>query len=165
MVSQDQDETHSLYILQSGFWENWHKLAKGMNSYQSQSSQLSTCGTWSKRKEKFHVVSSFPNSDCQAKRKSKNCPFGYTFVVDHFSPSDNYCFLACLILCPENLAWQPSSWRPQKYDHAEIWVVLHLQLDTAGQKCSLHPTSGSSPTDCYSSWGNGLSLSFGYLWE
>lgn len=33
--------------------------------------------------------------------------------ADPFSPKDSYRLLLYLILCPENLGWQPSGWGPQ----------------------------------------------------
>lgn len=72
-----------------------------------------------------------------------SCEFGSEgLIIDPFPPRDSYCFLLCLVLCPESLAFllpghagchtcncrQPPvrevGWRPR----ASGWVALHSQL-------------------------------------
>lgn len=67
-------------------------------------------------------------------------------VIVLFTPRDSYYLLVCLILCPENLAWQLLGWGPQIWLD-RMWIELHLWL---------------GPTDCYQLSGE-LSKSFFWL--
>ena len=81
-------------------------------------------------KVKFHAVPSFPNPDWQEKNICKDyifecdswISFRHPLVVDPFSRRDSYCLLVCLVLCPESLASQLSSWGP--HITAELKRVL-----------------------------------------
>lgn len=53
-------------------------------------------------------------------------PFQDALDIDPLSPKDSYCLLIYLLLCPENLAWQPPGWGPSKYSQTEVEVALHL---------------------------------------
>lgn len=44
---------HWLWSLQMASWQNQQKAAKGKNSYQSQHSQISICGVWSREEGKI----------------------------------------------------------------------------------------------------------------
>ena len=66
-----------------------------------------------------------------------------------FLSQDSYCLIFCLVLCPENLAWQLSGQETQKYDKTEMWVAPHLQIDVARQKCRLHSMSTWGLADCW----------------
>ena len=123
----------SLWSLQMGSWENWWKLTKGKNSYQSQlSGSLSVVLGW-ERDVKSHIVPSFPNSD--------SCEFSFGVPIDYqFFPSQGppllsfvlFCVLAFLplghaggrFLCVQ--AAQPSGLGSQ-YGWIGMWVALHLQ--------------------------------------
>lgn len=100
-----------------GSWENWQKLVKGENSYQS----------------------GLPDSGVPGQEKKVSLPFqihscefvnlAYPLAVGTSFPRDSYFLLVCQVLCPESLAWlsafrdvqivgrvfvgsQSSDWRP-----------------------------------------------------
>lgn len=114
-------------------WENWQKLAKGKKSHQSQLSHVSLfmVPSWKRKKKvKFHVAPSFPNSDLQGK----------TFIIISSSPMDSYCLVSFCVL----RTWlgncqveDPPIWADRNVDYTlflarygwrEMWAEFHLQL-------------------------------------
>lgn len=87
------DTPHSLQSLLMAPWEDQQKLAKDMNFFKSQLSQISICGAWLRQEG-----------------KNSRCPFLYKFrlagrkkklVIDSFSPRNSYRLPVCFVLCPE----------------------------------------------------------------
>lgn len=124
------------------------------------------CAPLRKEGEISHVPS-FPNPD--------SCEFGYPLAVDPLSPTDSYCRLCCLELCPDDLAWR-SAWSmrrvgayaessalrlgAQKYGWTEIWVAPHLWLG-APLCCQ---GSCLRPSFLWPSLGAALDCEGQYLW-
>lgn len=82
-----------------------------MRIYPSELSWI-TVAPGPERKVKFQFVSSFPRLD--------------PLFVDPFSPKGSHHLLVCLVVYPENLAWQLSGWEPHQYGQKEVMVALHL---------------------------------------
>lgn len=78
-------------------WENWQKPAKVKKAHQSQLSQMSLYGGWLKEGEdNISRCPFFPKFRLAGK---------YIHIISS-SPMDSHYLLVCVILCPENLAWQ-----------------------------------------------------------
>ena len=112
----DSGTPHLLQSLQMGSWENWQKLAKGENSYQSQLSQISIYGVWLRDKVKISRCSFLSKFRLAGKKtfvriRSLKCDLWICFHV----PIDHQSFLlhgqllishlhlpVCLILCSQS---------------------------------------------------------------
>lgn len=108
------DTPHSLQSLLMAPWEDQQKLAKDMNFFKSQLSQISICGAWLRQEGK--------NSRCPflykfrlAGRKKKN------WLLILFLPGIATAFLFVLFCVLRNLTWQSSDCPPTpKYGQIEM---------------------------------------------
>ena len=111
---------YSLQSPQTASWESWRKPTKGKNCYQSQLSQMAIRGVWLIQIQLA----------------------GQTLVIILSFPGQ--LLPCCLILCPENLAWQPSGWDPRsmaKICIAPQFVAGVLLTVTTPQENCLSPSS------------------------
>ena len=114
------ETSHLLWSLQMESEENWQKLVKGKNFYESRLFQISVYRAWLRQEGKI--------SCCPFLFKFRllTLVFGVSFGYRFFSSQGGLFFLLCIVWCPQNLTF------------CHLWLV----------SCELWPISWELAKSC-----------------